>query len=321
MVIQMELIKKLTEEFGVSGREDKIRELIISEIKPLCDEVTVDALGNVTGTIRGGEKIVAAAAHMDEIGVVITYKSENGFLRFAAVGGLDTRHLVGRRVVFENGTVGVIGSEKDNDKNQISKMYIDVPSECGVDVGDMACFEGEFHSFGSRVVSKALDNRLGCWILIEAMKKVKGAKNTLKFIFTAQEEVGLRGAKAAAFGCGAEAAVAVDVTDTGDTPECSPMAVSLGGGAAVKIMDRSVICHSEIRSALIKLANENNICYQLEVMTEGGTDAGSIHVSGSGIKTGGISVPVRYIHSPSEMADMKDAACCANLLAAFMDEF
>ena len=316
----MELLKRLTQTFGTSGKEDGIRELIISEIKPICDEVGIDCMGNVTGTIRGGEKTIMAAAHMDEIGIIITYTDDSGFLRFAPVGGLEKNRLVGRRVVFENGVMGVIGTEKDNEKNNIQKMYIDVPTDSGISVGDAACFEGGFYTFGDRVISKALDNRIGCFVLIEAMKMIKNPKNTLKFVFTVQEEVGLRGAKTAAFGSGADAAIVVDVTDTGDTPECAQMAVKLGGGAAIKVMDRSVICHSEIRNSLVKLAADNNIPYQLEIMTDGGTDAGSIHTSGSGIKTGGISVPVRYIHSPSETAFLKDAENCAKLLALFMTE-
>ena len=313
----MELIKKLTAVDSPSGREQKIRDVIYNEVKDLCDEIKTDALGNlIVRKGEGGTKI-ALAAHMDEIGVVITYKDEKGFYRFAPVGGLDTKNLVHGRVRFPDGTVGVIGIEDNAEKNEISKMYIDAGDNSEINVGDMACFCGELSESGNKIISKALDNRIGCYVLIEALKKLQNTKNEVTFIFTVQEEVGLRGAKTAGYSLDSDYAVAVDVTDTGDTPECAPMAVKLGAGAAIKIMDRSVICHSEVRELLINKAKENKIPYQLEILTAGGTDAGAVHVSGSGIKTGGISIPTRYIHSPSEMCDMRDVKSAIDLIVAF----
>lgn len=313
----MELLKKLVTVNAPSGREAAVRELIYNEVKDYADEIITDALGNlIVKKGKGGKKIIAAA-HMDEIGIVVTYKDDKGFFRFGQVGGLDKKHLVGRRVVFAGGTVGVIGSEENNDKNELSKMYIDTNGCGNINIGDMACFAGDFYENGGTVVSKALDNRVGCYVLIEALKKLQNTKNELIFVFTVQEEVGLRGAKALGVNSQADYALAVDVTDTGDTPECAPMAVNIGGGAAVKIMDKSVICHSEVRELLIKCAKENNIPYQLEILTFGGTDAGAIHTSGSGVKTGGISLPVRYIHSPSEMCSIKDIHSATDLLVAF----
>lgn len=313
----MELIKKLTFANSPSGRENEIRDIIYNEIKDFCDEITTDVMGNLIARKGSGGKKILLAAHMDEIGVVVTCKDEKGFLRFGAVGGLDKKYLPGRRVVFEDGTVGVINIEGNAEKPEISKMYIDVNGESEIKPGDMACFEGECHLSGNTVISKALDNRIGCYALIEAMKKLQNTENEVIFVFTVQEEVGLRGAKTAGYGIDADYALAIDVTDTGDTPECEPMAVKLGGGAAIKVMDRSVICHSEVRELLIKCANDAKIPYQLEVLTYGGTDAGAIHLSGSGIKSGGISIPTRYIHSPSEMCNMKDVEAVIELLVMF----
>lgn len=317
----MELLKRLTECNSPSGREDSVRALIAGEAEKYCDEIYTDALGNLIACKGSGGKKIIACAHMDEIGVVITYKDDKGFLRFAPVGGLDKKNLVNRRVVFPDGVQGVIGIEQSAEKNEISKMYIDTGGAGNIQPGDMACFAGEFYENGSLVISKALDNRAGCYILLEAMKRLEALNCTAYFVFTVQEEVGLRGAKTAGFAIAADYAVAVDVTDTGDTPDCAPMAVNMGGGAAVKVMDRSVICHSEVRDRLIKLASENGIPYQLEIMTEGGTDAGAIHTTGTGVKTGGISIPTRYIHSNSEMADKNDIKAAAELLEKFIESF
>lgn len=265
------------------------------------------------------------AAHCDEIGVVVTFIDENGFLRFSDVGGLYLRNLINRRVRFENGTVGVIGTEENNEKRQMAKMYIDIGAENRgeaekmVQIGDMAIFDGELRRQNGKIISKALDNRAGCYVLIEAMKKVK-SENDLYFVFTAQEEVGLRGARTAAFKIEPEYALSVDVTDTGDTPKCPKMAVKLGEGTAVKIMDYSVITSHEVREKLIEVADKRSVKYQREIMTEGGTDAGVIHFTKGGVKTGGISIPTRYIHSPSEMIDEDDLSASIDLLVGFAEE-
>ena len=320
----MDILKKLVSGPGASGCEREIAKVIENEIKNYADEVYTDALGNLIAHKKGSGKKIMFAAHMDEIGVAVTFIDDNGFLRFSNVGGLYTKELSARRVIFKNGVTGVIYTEKDNKMMQLSKMYIDIgadsreAAEKMVSIGDTAVFEGTYHQNGSRIISKALDNRAGCYVLIEAMKRVK-SDNDLYFVFTTQEEVGLRGARCAAYSIEPYAAIAVDVTDTGDTPECAKMAVNLGKGACVKVMDRSVICHSEIRNVLIELAKKNNISYQLEIMTDGGTDAGVIHLTKDGVKTGGISIPTRYIHSPSELADANDIEACIRLAAAFAE--
>lgn len=324
----MKLLKKLTAADGVSGCEDAIRNVIIEEIKDYCDEYTVDAMGNLIAHKKGDGVRIMLAAHMDEIGVMVTYIDENGFARFSAVGGLYVRELVHRRVRFANGVVGVIGSEEEafNKKPELSKLYIDLGASSSkeaeklVSIGDTAVFIGETIVSGNRVISKALDNRAGCYMLIKAMQSIKNPKNDLYFVFTTQEEVGLRGARAAAYSVYPKYAIAVDVTDTGDTPECPVMAVKLGDGAAIKVMDRSVMCDVDVRMAMIESAKKHRIKYQLEIMADGGTDAGAIHLSRAGVKTGGISLPTRYVHSPSETADTDDLKACVKLLAAVAEE-
>lgn len=320
----MKLLKKLTECDAPSGREESIRKMIKAEAESLGYEVSEDALGSVIAHKPGSGKKLMLDAHMDEIGVIAAYTDDNGFIRFGSVGGLYIKELQHRRVRFANGTVGVIGSEEAdfNKKAEISKLFIDIgakdkkAAEKLVKTGDTAVFDGEFVKRGDTVISKALDNRAGCYILLKAMEAVRESENDLYFVFSTQEEVGLRGAKTAAFGIMPDYAIAVDVTDTGDTPSCPVMDVKMGGGAAIKAMDRSVMCDVRVINPLKSLAEENGIQYQIEIMTDGGTDAGAIALTGGGVKAGGISLPTRYVHSPSEMASVKDIKECIRLVTA-----
>lgn len=322
----MELLKELTQCHGVSGREEQVRKFISEKIDSFVDEIYTDTLGNLIAHKKGGGKKLMFAAHMDEVGIVVTFIDKNGFLRFAPVGGVEIKRLPGRRVVFENGAVGVINCEEEafDKKASAAKLYIDIGAksaeEAGscVSVGDSAAFAGDFCEAGERIISKALDNRIACYILIETAKKQLASPNDVYYVFTVQEEVGGRGAQTAAYSLDADIAVNVDVTDTGDTPKASEMAVKLGGGAAVKVMDSSIICDAYVRSAITELAKNQDIKYQMEVMTDGGTDAGRIHMSRAGIKTGGVSVPTRYVHSPSEMVDKNDVNACIELISAII---
>lgn len=318
------LLEKLTQCYGPSGREEAVAELIKNEAEAYADEVFTDALGNLVAHKKGNGSKIMLAAHMDEIGIAVTFIDESGFIRFSAIGGLYIKRLLNRRVVFQNGTVGVIDTEENNKDLKISKMYIDIgasdraSAEKKVSVGDMAVFDGSFAEADGVIISKALDNRIGCYVLLKVLEEYRG-DNDIYFCFTVQEEVGLRGARAVGYSVFPEYALAVDVTDTGDTPNCPKMAVKLGSGACVKVMDRSIISHSEVRNVLTELADRNNIPCQLEVMTDGGTDAGAIHTSRSGVKTGGVSIPTRYIHSPSEMVSMKDVNATIDLVKAFCE--
>ena len=323
----IDLLKKLTQTDGVSGDEGDIRAVIEKEIKKYCDEISTDAMGNLIAHKKGNGKRVMLAAHMDEIGIIVTFIDDLGFIRFGAVGGLDVKDLVGRRVRFKDGTIGVIGSEDEefSKKADINKLYIDIgisdTKKIPVQIGDRAAFVGDYTENKTSIISKALDNRVGCYILISALKKIKKNKNDLYFVFTAQEEVGLRGAKTSAYSVNPEYAIAVDVTDAGDTPSAPKMAVKMGNGAAIKVMDRSILCDSTVRNLMCEVSKKNKIPYQLEIMTDGGTDAGAIHLTRAGVKTGGISVPSRYIHSPSEMVAKSDVEACVELAINLVDSF
>lgn len=323
----MELLKKLTQSFATSGNEEAICELIKSEIKDCVDEIYTDNLGNLIAHKKSdGEKFMIAA-HMDEIGVMVTFVEKNGYLRFAPVGGLDVNTLINRRVVFENGTLGVISYEENIDiKKELnfSKMYIDICCDDQdkasklVKIGDTAVFDGEFKQNGNCVVSKALDNRVGVYALINIIKKAKDTVYDMYYVFTSQEEIGLRGAKASSFSINPKYALAIDVTATGDTPNCPTSVVKLGGGTCIKIMDKSVISSPKMRRALETCAKENNILYQNEILSFGGTDAGAMQTVCDGAITGAISVPTRYIHTPCETANVSDINMSIDLAVKFI---
>ncbi|MDD6484430.1 MAG: M42 family metallopeptidase [Clostridiales bacterium] len=323
----MELLNKLTQTDGVSGAEEDIRALIEAHAAKLGYETRTDALGSLIAHKAGDGARIMVAAHMDEIGIIITYIDEKGFLRFGGVGGLYTQRLAGAKVRFKNGIIGVIGSEEEElkEKVKLDTLYIDIgaknraEAEKLVSIGDRAAFVGAMYESQNAVISKALDNRAGCFAALRAMERLSGGKD-LYFVFTVQEEVGLRGAKAAAFDIDPQYAIAVDVTDTGDTPKAPVMAVKLGGGAAIKVMDRSVLCDAHIREVMKNTAKKYEIPYQLEIMADGGTDAGAMQLVRAGVKTGGISVPTRYIHSPSELAYKSDIDACAELLYRTIEE-
>jgi putative aminopeptidase FrvX len=319
-----DLIRKLTESFGPSGYESAVRELITSEL-PRGVETRVDPMGSLIvhrkGT--GGGRRVMLAAHMDEIGICVTHIDQKGFLRFGSVGGVRLLPLLGSRVRFANGRIGVIGMEKVDDASRIpamEKFYIDVgatgPADCPVAVGDVACFDRTCEDLGARVIAKAMDDRIGCAVLLETLKALKKSPHELYFVFTVQEEVGLRGAMTSGFSVEPEIAVAVDVTLTGDTPECAPMAVSLGAGPAIKIKDGGMLSHAGVKDWLIRTAEAAAVPFQREVLVAGTTDASSIQVSRAGVPSGCISIPCRGVHLPSEMIDYGDVEGAVRLLTA-----
>jgi endoglucanase len=203
---------------------------------------------------------------------------------------------------------------------RFSKMYIDIgasnreEAEKLVKIGYTACFSGEAVKQGDMVISKALDDRSGCAVVVKAIKDLPQTDNEIYFVFTVQEELGLRGAGTAAYSIKPDMAIAVDVTLTGDTPESHPMEVKCGGGPAIKIKDRSVICHPKVRKLLEESAEKIGIPYQLEILESGGSDPGSIHITAGGIPSGAISIPCRYVHSPVETASLKDIENSARLL-------
>ncbi len=320
-----ELLQKLTETYGPSGSEEQIRAVIAAELGGLVDEHRVDALGNLIGIKRGsgsGLKVMLAA-HIDEIGVIVTHIDKKGFLRFAPIGGVNPLTLLGSRVVFGNGVVGAIGVEKLESPKEappIDKFYLDVgatsPDDSPVRVGDAAAFARPLVQVGPRWVAKAMDDRVGCAVVLEMLRRLKSTPHELYAVFTVQEEIGLRGAQTSAYGLDPDMALAVDVTTTGDTPEAQTMAIELGKGPAIKVKDSGMLAHVGVKDLLIQTAQAENIPYQLEVLSRGTTDAMAIQVTRNGIPAGVISIPCRYVHTNSEMVDMNDVENAVRLLAA-----
>jgi len=288
--------------------------------------VTIDPLGNLIVHKKGPGKKIMISSHMDEIGFMVTFAEKEGFLRFCTIGGISAKNIVHTKVVFQNGVVGVIGVDGDvkDDKLTFEKMYIDIGATSKeealsmINIGDVCGFFTKFAIMGDHICSKSLDDRIACYIAIETLKNIKESPNDLYFVFSAQEELGTRGAKAAAFTIEPDMGIALDVTGTGDIPEATKMAVKLGGGAAIKIKDSSILCHRSVVDFMKDTAKRENIDYQLEVLPYGGTDAGAIHLTKDGVPSGGISIPCRYIHSPSEMVSMHDVVECTKLLTAVL---
>ena len=326
--INISLLEKLLKTFGPSGSEDKIKEVIKEEIKDYADEIREDALGNLIAVKKGLGKKIMIASHMDEIGVMINSIDEKGFLRFTNIGGVNPFSSLYQRVKFVDGTIGTIGMEKlDEIKDlKLNKMFIDIglPTKEEVvkkiNVGDVAAFDSAFVYQNEIIMSKTLDDRLGCYVAIEALKQLKNCPNEVYFVFTVQEEVGLRGAKTAAYGINPDMGIAIDVTLTGDTPKAETMDVGIGKGVAIKVKDNSVISHPAVKNLMIETAIENDIPYQLEILVGGGTDSGAIHLTRAGVPSGVISIPCRYVHSPSETAAASDVINAVKLLVKVLEK-
>jgi len=266
------------------------------------------------------------AAHMDEIGLIVSYIDENGFARFHAVGGVRPTTLVGSRVRFEDGVTGVIGVEKIPSQQlpTLEKLYLDLGAtsreNCPLQVGAVGVFERPFVSQQGRWLAKAMDDRIGCAVLIELLRRMQPPAYDVYAVFTTQEELGLRGATASAFGVDPQLALAVDVAPTGDTPEGPKLPISLGKGVAIAVKDGGMITHPGLRRHLIQICEAANIPYQLEVMDRGSTDAAVMQVTRAGVPAAVLSVPCRYVHTPSEMVDTGDVTATLDLLLRLVSE-
>ena len=327
------LIKKITKPVSVSGFEHEVNGIIAEEISPYVDSVKIDALGNLIAYKKGsGEnaKKVMFAAHSDEIGFIVTFIEESGFIRFDKIGGINFAAAAFTHVVFDNGVRGVLVPDAGTAPAdyRADKFVVDIgaknrrDAERRVKIGSTFALESNIVRISnSRVSGRPLDDRIGSVILIEAAKKLADKKiaNDVYFCFTVQEEVGCRGSLTAAYGIMPDVGIALDVTGTGDTSGARPMAVKLGGGAAIKLKDASVICDRALVEKIKSTAEENGIKYQLEILTAGGTDTSSMQKAGAGAHAGCISIPTRYIHSAVETVDLSDVEACVALTAALAD--
>lgn len=324
------LLQRLTETFGPSGYEDNVRKLVRAEVKPLADEIKVDALGNLIARKRPAKytdatRKIMIAAHMDEIGLMVSHVDANGFVRFSNIGGVFGKYVLGGRVRFLNGAQGVIGYdrfEKVNEMPPLDKIFIDVgvtsKKDCPVQVGDVAAFDRPFTELGNRLVAKSMDDRVGVLVAIETLRALKSTPHDVYFVFTTQEEVGVRGAATSAFGVDPDIGIAIDVTQAADTPHAAKMEMKLGGGPCVKIQDGGMLADARVVQWMIRTAEKNKIPYQREVLLFGSTDARAMQLTRAGVPAGCLSIPTRYIHSPSEMVDVSDVQNSVKLMTALL---
>lgn len=324
-----ETLKKLLGAYGATGREENVAGVIAEMIRPYVDEMRIDALGNLIAVRRGAGRKLMFAAHMDHIGFVVTDIDENGFLRVFNVGGINKLNSINRHVVFANGVNGVISNETENvaeNLRDVTHMFIDIGAHSReeaagkVKLGDVAVYSPDFFELGDDLMAgPAMDNRAGCCVLVGVLRALKERNNEVVAVFTTQEEVGLRGARAAAYDVDPDYGIALDVTLCGDTPKGPKIAVKAGEGPTVKIMDSSLICSPTVVRLMEDAAERAGVKYQREVLTAGGTDAAAIQLTRGGVPAGVLSIPCRYVHSACETISISDIENGVKLLAELAD--
>lgn len=324
------IMKKLNGFISPSANEHEllccVRDML-SEYIPTGD-MSFDKLGNLIAVMgKGCGRRVMFSAHSDTIGFIAYNADDKGFVKVSALGGLNPATLKGRQVRFTNGVNGLFFFEEGTDMN---KCFVDIGATSRdeaiklLPLGTAGSIVGEVFEMGAdgdkRIVSPFLDDRIAVAVQLEAIKAIAEEKiqlkNELYFVFSVQEELGLRGAKTAAYAVDPVYGVAIDVTCTGDTPKDELLNMKIRSGAAVKVSDRSIVCHKDMVDFLTGTAEKSGIKYQYDILPFGGTDAGSIHMTKSGVYTGGISIPTRYTHSPTEEASENDCAECVKLVVA-----
>lgn len=324
------LLSELLSKHGPSGDEEEIRTFIESHAKKHCNDIKTDVMGNLICHKEGKGPKIMFSAHMDTIGFLATHFEEKGYVRVAKIGGIPPQALLYSTLRFKNGVVGTLIKD---DKTTIAKLTMDdlvldigakdeAEAKSMISMGDTAVLAIPAQKIGGsdpKVVAPYLDNRVACAILLEMMSRLtEDNTNDISFVFSTQEEVGLRGATTAAYRVNPDYGIAIDVTGSDDTPDSKHSATSvLGGGAAIKLMDSSVICHKEVIQILEDLSKTQNIPSQRDILKAGGTDAGAIHKTRAGVKTGGISVATRNIHTPVETVSLADIEACIQLGVAF----
>jgi putative aminopeptidase FrvX len=314
------MLQKLVSAFGVSGREDEVRAVIIEELSDIKCDIKEDKMGNLIVKLgedegSGGQKIMFCA-HMDEIGLIATFIEDNGFVRVGNIGGINPSDIVHNFVVFQNGAMGKVGAAKPEPK--IEDLFIDLgvasreEALMKIKEGDTACLLSDGMEVEDKIMSPCLDDRIGCYILLRMIKEIKESKSELYFVFSTQEELGGRGARAAAYAINPDYCIVLDTQETGDYIGAEGK-LELGKGPVIKIKDKTLIMHHEIKEMLERAAQKAVVKIQYGI-SNGSTDGGNIHKENGGIRTGVLSIPCRYTHSISEMVSMKDVEDAIKLL-------
>jgi len=341
--VNIDLLKELTEAHGTSGYEDAVRAIVHRELSGL-GEISTDTMGNLTCIKRGDQgsnaKKLMIAAHMDEIGFVVKYIDSNGFMRLNPLGGWDPRQMNSQRVVVhtKSGPIsGVLmhGTKpahllSDSEKAQGQKLddfFVDIglsgdEVKAKVRLGDQVTMDGRFSQIGNHFSCKSMDDRVAVFVMIEALKAVGNHGIDVYAVATVQEEIGLRGASAAGWAIHPDIAVALDITLANDIPGVPEpdQITKLGGGAAIKIMDSSLICHPKVVEHFRSIAEDKGIKHQMEILSRGGTDAGGIQRLHGGIPSFTLSIPSRYVHTVNETVHKDDVQACIDLLARYIED-
>lgn len=341
MALNIPLLKSICEIAGAPGFEKRVRDLVIGEVTPLVDELTIDNMGNVITVKRGknnpnGKKVMVAA-HMDEIGFIVSHIDENGFVRFQTLGGFDPKTLTAQRVIIhgKEDVIGVMGSkpihvmtaEERTKVAKTSDYFIDLgmPKEEVdelVSIGDPITRERELIEMGNCVNCKSIDNRVSVFILIEALRNLKDQPYDVYGVFTVQEEVGLRGANVSAHTINPDFGFGLDTTIAFDLPGAQPheMVTELGKGTAIKILDASTICDYRMVAYMKEVAEKNGIKWQPEILVAGGTDTAGVQRMGkNGAISGAVSIPTRHLHQVIEMANKDDIQASIDLLIGCLE--
>lgn len=320
-------IKELSNTISISGYEKTINDIINNELRGHHIAVTNDNIGNLIGFIKGkgkNKKKILVLAHMDEVGIQITNIKEDGKIKFKSVGSVKKNRLLFQRIIFRNGLIGIVAPENANinaDQRDLEELCID----CGfsskkeannlINIGEVGTFYNNYIENGNIIMSKSLDNRLGCFVLLDAIDNLKDLDNDVYFVFTTQEEVGLKGAKVISNALKPDIAISVDTISVEGIEQ-----LEIGKGVTIKISDSLTICNEELVEILKNIAVKDNILVQLEVTDNGGTELGVIDESNNGVKVAGLSIPIRYAHTANSIANKNDVLECSKLLRRFIEE-
>ena len=330
----LSLLSKLVEAPSISGSEQNVRDVIQKELKPFVDEIKVDRIGNLIARKGKGSPKILLAAHMDALGLMVKYVDKQGFICFETIGGWDERILPGMKVTI-NGSkgpvTGVIGTkpvhlqEKEEQKNpfKLKELFIDIGADsrdavekAGITIGDFITRSGEVSKLlGTKATGAGFDNRVGCAVLIETMKRLKGFKGTVYAAGTIQEEIGLIGVRGTIFGTEPDVVLALDTNIAGDTPEIKPSEsnLQLGKGATVDMKDAISITNLKVKKWILDTAKQNKMKVQLNVMSGGATDASIAPMIREGVPSACIAVAIRYVHTPVEVVDTRDMESAVKL--------
>ncbi|MEA4960587.1 M42 family metallopeptidase [Lutispora sp.] len=324
------LLKSLIECVSPSGSEESIRSLIEKEVKDFADEIYTDPLGNLIVHKKGKGKKVMLAAHMDEIGMMVTSIDDKGYIKVCSLGGNNPISVADHRVVFANGIEGALRWNAMENHGDLSfeNLYIDIgteskeETESKIKIGDICVLKSNYYESDSCIIGRSIDDRIGCYLLIEVIKKSIDTKHDLYYVFTVQEEVGCIGGKTAAFSIKPDIGIAVDVVPTGDVPSINgaykDLPVKFGGGLSVRVKDGSFIANKALNKAIIEASKKENIRYQIDVLARAGTDASGMQQSGGGAVSTSLNMPMRYIHTANGMIYKEDIKEALKLLCVIL---